>query len=500
MARYSYTDVIDGLCNSSGNTWLPYDQVKTFINRNHGSMSDINSLVNEGTLKLAQKNNQLFITLQRYYQAEIDIVNNVFRIMKAPHSQYSYTELDRLIDRIEQRKNAKLHVNQREAVKKGVNNSFLVLTGGPGTGKTFVLSFINDVIRALMPDTRIDYAAPTGKAARRITESTGFYATTLHSKLRISVDHMEPTPLSKDIRVMTIDEISMLDIWMMLALMQAVQTGTKLILVGDTDQLPSVGPGAILRDLIASGVVPVAALTATFRQAGDSDLFDNIQRIKSGNDHLVSGRDFKIAVPKTGLSAQEILLWMYKQEIKEWDGPENVMCLTPFRKNGDTCSNQLNIKIQDYVNPTGATYRRKDGVCFRKGDLVMQQENRERVANGDIGVVTDVYPGTGVSVKFYDCVKDYGSANISDITLSYAMSIHKSQGSEAKSVVTLLLNEHKQMLQRNLLYTAVTRAKKKCSLLCEPEAVTKAVQTEASSLRVTMLKELLQYKATGKYE
>lgn len=130
----------------------------------------------------------------------------------------------------------------------------------------------------------------------------------------------------------------------------------------------------------------------------------------------------------------------------------------------------------------------------------MQQENRERVANGDIGVVTDVYPGTGVSVKFYDCVKDYGSANISDITLSYAMSIHKSQGSEAKSVVTLLLNEHKQMLQRNLLYTAVTRAKKKCSLLCEPEAVTKAVQTEASSLRVTMLKELLQYKATGKYE
>lgn len=500
MARYHYTDVLDNLCNASGNTWLSYSQVQHFFEKNNETMNSLQPLIKDGTIKLAKKHDIQYLTLAKYYQAEIDIVENIFRILKSPHPHYSDAYLDKVIDQIERKKGAKLHINQREAVKKGVNNSFLVLTGGPGTGKTFVLNFINEAIHYINPKARIDYAAPTGKAARRITESTGFYASTLHSKLQISVDNTTPTPLSKDIYVLNVDEVSMLDIWTMLALMQAIQTGTKLILVGDTDQLPSVGPGAILRDLIASGVIPVAALTATFRQAGDSTLFDNIQRIKNGNAHLTAGDDFKIATPKDGLSAQDILLWMYKQEIKEWGSVENVMCLTPFRQSGDTCSNIINNKIQAYVNPSGATIRRNDGICFRKGDMVMQTENKNNVANGDVGIITDVYPGVGVSVQFCGYGRDYGMSDMAELTLSYAMSIHKSQGSEAKSVVTLLLNEHKQMLQRNLLYTAVTRAKKKCSLLCDPEAVSTAVNSEASCKRITMLKELLQYKITGKYD
>lgn len=500
MVRYSYTDVLDSLCNASGNTWLSYRQVEQVFHRNNQRITSLNPLIQDGSIKLAQKNNTQYLTLRKYYQAEIDIVEHVFRIMGAPHPVYEELHLDSIIDRIEKTKGTTLHIHQRNAVKKGINSSFMVLTGGPGTGKTFVLNFIRDVIRALNPNARIDYAAPTGKAARRITESTGCYAMTLHSKLRITAENMEPTPLSADIAVLTADEISMLDIWTMLALMQAVQTGTKVILVGDTDQLPSVGPGAILRDLIASHVVPVAALTATFRQQGDSILFDNIQRIKNGDHHLEAGEDFQIAIPKAGLSAQEILLWMYKKELKDWGRATDVMCLTPFRQSGDTCSNIINTKIQEYINPTGITYRRDDGCCFRKGDLVMQLENRDHVSNGDVGIVTEVYPDTGITVKYDDYVKDYGNFIMSDITLSYAMSIHKSQGSETHSVVTLLLNEHQPLLQRNLLYTAVTRAKKKCSLLCHQEAVAKAVTNEASSTRTTMLKELLQYKGTGKYK
>lgn len=498
MVTYTCSDVLDRLCNASGNTWLSYGQVQSFAKRQPNILQELEHLVADGSVKTAQKENQKYVTLRKYYQAEIDITNHIYRLVNQPCRKYPDAVLDKIIDQIEADKGAKLHVNQRDAVKKGVNSSFMILTGGPGTGKTFVLNFINETLMRLNPKIRIDYTAPTGKAARRITESTGFYAQTLHSKLRITADNMNPTALSSMIFMLTVDEVSMLDIWVMDALMKAIPNGMRIILVGDTDQLPSVGPGAILRDMIASKVVPVAALTATFRQAGDSTIFDNIMRIKNGNPNLISGDDFQIAV-RNGLSPQEILLWMYKKELKEWGSVSDVMCLTPFRQNGETCSNVMNQKLQAYVNPSGVTYQRSDGMCFRKGDQVMQLQNREQVANGDIGIVTDVYPGVGVTVKYYDCERDYGVNYISDITLAYAMSVHKSQGSEAKSVITVLLDEHAPMLQRNLLYTAVTRAKKNCMLLCDPLAVDTAVKTEASSQRITMLKELLQYKFTGKY-
>lgn len=497
MPLISYESALENLCNSTGNTWMSSSQVESYFKKyNAGSLSMLTPLIQKEKIKVAKKDGQTLLTCSKFYQSEIHVVNNIFRIMKAKIPSYSNDYLDSMIDLIEQDKNTKLHKDQRAAVKKAVNSSFMVLTGGPGTGKTFVLNFIHEVHKLINKNMRIDYTAPTGKAARRITESTGFPATTLHSKLQITADKPTPEALSSDIKLLIVDEISMLDIFIMNALTQAVATGTKLILVGDTDQLPSVGPGAVLRDLINSHVVPTAALTATFRQDGDSILFDNIQRIKKGDAHLISGEDFKIAVPNNGLSPHEILLWLYKQEAKEY-GMENVMCLTPFRRKGIICSNKINIEIQKYVNPTGASFDNGYGTIFRKGDIVMQLNNRELVANGDIGIVNEVYK-TGISVKFIDCEVHYTASTISDLTLAYAMSIHKSQGSEAKSVITTLLPENKIMLQRNLLYTAVTRAKLKHSLLCEPKAIKDAIDNVASNNRITLLQELLIYKATGK--
>lgn len=494
MAQVSYTQFFEMKLASTGNTWLLSSQLDQELKRYGKTLSCLDPLIRDKTIQVAKKEDgTTLLTLTRYKQAEINIVNDIYRILKSPRKTYPEDYLNRLIDEIQKEKGATLDIDQRKAVIKAINSSFMVLTGGPGTGKTFVLSFINAVHKKINQELKIDYAAPTGKAARRITESTGFFASTLHSKLKITKDNFNPEPLSPLINILNCDEVSMLDIFVMEALMKAVRTGQVLYLIGDTDQLPSVGPGAILRDLIASGCVPVAQLTKTFRQEGDSILFDNIQRIKRGEPHLVAGDDFKIAGVPSGMKPRDVLLWLYKKEAAEW-GTDNVMLLTPYRKAGDTCSDILNTEIQKACHHAGPCITKSNGMSFRKGDIVMQTENRSKCANGDVGKVVGIVGNSGLEVEFCDTIVDYNTSNMNDLTLAYAMSIHKSQGSEAKSVVTTLLSEHTAMFQRNLIYTAVTRARSKCSGLFDPDALKKAILTEASCQRVTLLKELLQYK------
>ncbi len=482
---------LNSLCQMMGNTWIYESDLRNYWRKSTGnqSLSVLNDLIKQKEVFVADKNGKTVITISDFYYKEIFIANEIFRIKSYPVKQYEDRVIDPIIDRIERRKGLKLDIGQRDAVKCAVNNSFMILTGGPGTGKTCVLNVINDVLYELDPQMAILYAAPTGKAAKRITESTGFAASTIHSLLRITADNMEPTELNPIFKVLICDEISMLDIATAYAMLKAVPTGFRLYLVGDTDQLPSVGPGAILRDLVNSEAVPVSRLTKTFRQAGDSILFDNIQKIKHGDGHLKSGNDFKIAVPVSSLSKQDLFLYLYRKEVSEW-GVNNVMCLTPYRKQGDTCSDILNKKIQAMVNPTGNCLDYYQTI-FRKNDIIMQLKNREEVVNGDVGKIVQIYKN-GLVCRFDNCEVTYGRDDLSQLTLSYAMSIHKSQGSESKSVVTCLLEEHEAMHQRNLLYTAVTRAKMNCTLLTEISALKKSVENEASGKRVTMLEERLR--------
>lgn len=494
MPQKTVEEVFETLFQSSGNTWITKNMLENFFYKHTKSRSlqSLNPYIRSDRVFVAQKDNELVFSIRKYALAEANIANNIIRIRDAAHATYSDEYLDSLIDEVEKKKNKKLHIGQRQAVKDAVNNLLIVLTGGPGTGKTTVLEFINDVLLLIDKDLQILYTAPTGKAARRITESTGFGASTLHKRLGITEEKMEPTPISKAFQMLTIDEVSMMDTLVAEATFKAVNTGMRLLLVGDIDQLPSVGPGSVLRDLIASGKIAVARLTKTFRQAGDSILFDNILRIQRGDYHLISGDDFKLAVPSSKISDRELLLYLYKKEIEVY-GVHNVMCLTPYRKSGNTCSNIMNTEIQKMVNHNSEHIEDAFHRRFIKNDVVMQLENRDMCANGDVGFISKVYKN-GIRVKYTDSECDYSINQLNQLDLAYAMSIHKSQGSQAKSVVTCLLPEHKAMMQRNLPYTAITRAEKKCTLLCEPEIVKYAIENEASSKRLTMLQEQISKK------
>lgn len=478
------------LCNLNGSTWAEEQLFRRYLLAVYkdSSLEKINPLIENGSIRVTRKNGSIYFSPAPYANGEAKIVENAYRILNAPHKTFKNEEINAAIDKIEKIKGLKLHEGQRNAVKVACNNNLIILTGGPGTGKTCTLNVMNDVITELMGgNIEILYTAPTGKASRRITESTGFPAYTLHKVLGLTQNNYEPKRIDKRYSVITVDEVSMLDVLCANALFKAVETGQKLILVGDTDQLPSVGAGAVLRDLIDSGCIPLAQLTKTFRQAGDSILFDNIQRVKRGNPSLKGGEDFRIAIPKNDIKSRDILLYQYMHNAYTY-GMENVMVLTPMKK-GAMGSDKLNQMIQE--RNTNSEKIILDDKLFKKGDIVMQQINTETVANGDIGIIEKI-DKYGVIVKYIDCECAYSKINIDQIGLSYAMTIHKSQGSEAPSVITCMLPEHEKMSQRNLLYTGITRAKSVCDLICSPEAIKKAVEINSTELRTTMLSDFLR--------
>ena len=453
----------------------------------------VKKAMEQGEIAFAQKDEEQFITTLAIKEMELEIAKNVLRIMNAPATMnFNDKYINKVIDFLEHKKGVKLHENQRMAVIKAVHSQFMVLTGGPGTGKTFVLNFIKDVHKELEKGYLILFSAPSAKASKRITESIGEIATTTHKMLGITPLNTNPTPIHKNVKMVVCDEVSMLDMTIFLSLVKAIRTGCKLILVGDTDQLPSVSYGAILRDLIASQVVPVAQLTKTFRQAGDSILFDNIMRIKNCDHRLIAGDDFNLATIPKGYTTKDILLWMYQKQLEKWD-TKDILCLTPFRKR-ETGSDCLNIDIQKMVNRTGPYVTAPSGMIFRKGDPVMQLDNVDSFSNGEVGFVSNVFNGC-IQVYYPEQEKEtgYDQRNIREITLAYAMTIHKSQGSEAPSVIGLMCKEHKDMASRNLLYTGVTRAKSEFSLLYDSETIKLAVATDGIANRYSFLAEILRF-------
>ena len=266
-------------------------------------------------------------------------------------------------------------------------------------------------------------------------------------------------------------------------------------MVGDVDQLPSVGIGAVLRDMIRSLVIPTTMLTHTFRQDNSSVLFQNIQLVRNGQDNLVKGNDFEPVVLPNGDVSQDCvkrILDSFVKGVKEY-GLEQTVVLLPYRRNG-VCSNLLNNEIQKIVNPKGKGMKHKDKDgnvrIFRLNDPVMQLENRAEIVNGDVGKVVEVND-MSLKVQYSDCTVLYHYRELDQLTLAYAMSIHKSQGSEYKYVIMALLDSHTAMLQRNLIYTGITHAKTKCTVFYQKKALKKAVTTIAEDSRTTQLTEML---------
>lgn len=435
----------------------------------------------------------------RFYYMELNVAKMLHDLNIS--EEVSRERLLERLGKIEDATGLFLDEMQKKAVMEAAKQGILVLTGGPGTGKT---TTINAMIRLFESEgMTILLAAPTGRAAKRMTETTGYEASTIHRLLEVSGNPEEETiggfqrneenPLDTD--VLIIDEVSMVDLPLMNALLKAVMPGTRLILVGDQNQLPSVGPGSVLKDIIASGCFPVVMLTKIFRQAGESDIVVNAHKINRGEPVILDNksRDFFFLKRQEPNVIISVMLTLIQKKLPTYvnAGIYDIQVMTPMRK-GLLGVERLNQILQQYLNPPSPEKSEREYAdrLFREGDKVMQIKNNyqlewkiqtkygltvdkgQGVFNGDMGVVREINTYEETITVEYDEHRQvvYPYSMMDELELAYAITVHKSQGSEYPAVVIPLLQGPRQLYHRNLLYTAVTRAKK-CVTLVGSEAV-----------------------------
>ncbi|MBD5275327.1 MAG: ATP-dependent RecD-like DNA helicase [Bacteroides sp.] len=389
---------------------------------------------------------------------------------------------------------------QQAAINQAMESKIMVLTGGPGTGKTTTTQGIIEAFKAR--GKQILLAAPTGRAAKRMTEATGMEAKTIHRLLEYNpmdgYKRNDENTLEGD--VLIVDECSMIDIMLFYNLMKAIPANMRLILVGDIDQLPSVGAGNVLRDIIDSRQIPVVRLTRIFRQAQSSRIVMNAHAINAGHfPNISNGRqtDFFFIKAEDADSIPGLIVSLVRDRLSRAYGynPKEIQVLTPMQR-GNTGAGNMNIELQSALNPNGDALTR-GGYTFRRGDKVMQIRNNydKNVFNGDIGFITAVDTNERTLSVVYDGrVVEYDVTELDEITLAYAITIHKSQGSEFPIVVMPVTMKHYVMLQRNLIYTGITRAKKICVLVGTTKALAYAIHNQTVSKRNTRLKERLNNK------
>jgi exodeoxyribonuclease V alpha subunit len=440
------------------------------------------------------------VYLAGYYTAETSIAENLRLIVDTPGKTMPYdTEAD--IRRVQQDLNIVLASAQMQAVREALGRKVLVLTGGPGTGKTTIINAIIRITGRRGQKTLL--AAPTGRAAKRMTETCGREARTIHRLLEFSPKEggfkkNSESPLDADLVI--VDESSMIDTLLMHHLLKAVPKSATLILVGDVDQLPSVGPGNVLRDIIDSGFVPVARLNEIFRQSRSSLIILNAHRINDGEfPSFPAGnqtpQDFYFIQMEDPEKVREMIVDMCRDRIPLKFGfrpVDDIQVLTPMHR-GVVGASNLNAELQKHLNPSGDELVRGAKI-FRTGDKVMQIRNNydKDVYNGDIGKVVSINrEDQEITVEYDGKQVVYDFTDLDEIILAYAVSVHKSQGSEYPVVVMPLLTQHYMMLQRNLLYTAITRGKKLVIIIGTRKALAIAIRNNKPQMRYTRLRERL---------
>ncbi|MCL2343183.1 MAG: ATP-dependent RecD-like DNA helicase [Firmicutes bacterium] len=415
-----------------------------------------------------------------------------------------HTNLDVEIAARQKQLQISLAHEQRHAIKTSLTSNLSIITGGPGTGKTLIQRFLLDIYRKEHPNGRIVCCAPTGRAARRMEQCTGYPASTIHKALGLLAGddggYSEPQKLEADF--VLVDEISMLDIYLARHLLNAVPDGCQMVLVGDADQLPSVGPGAVLSELIASGEIPVVKLDRVYRQDSGSRVAVNASLIRHGDKQLEEGVDFKICQSTDFDQSADIIERLYLEEVARC-GVDNVALLTPFRVKTATGRQALNERIRAKINPPAP---HKSEAChgnrlYRLGDKVMQEKNKDNINNGDIGYVTGITKADGdttVTIDFGDGrVAEYDSSELDLLELAYASTVHKSQGAEYQSVIVNLQTAHYKLLKRPLVYTAITRAKERVVVVGDRKALAIAISTVDAEKRGTQLAARIQQILSG---
>lgn len=449
------------------------------------------------------------IYLPAFYYAEAGVAGKLKRLAQAPATDRLWhalmdarqktgnESLSIDVGKIQEKVDMKYDEIQADAIRKAAVSKVMVLTGGPGTGKTTTTQGIIAAYRSF--GLKILLAAPTGRAAKRMTEATGLEAKTIHRLLECKppegYQKNEDNPLDGD--VLIIDECSMIDMILMNALLKAIPEGMRLILVGDIDQLPSVGAGNVLRDIIDSGVFPVVRLTRIFRQAQSSRIIMNAHAINEGKfPDISNGKNtdfFYIEKEDPEEAVQEIVRLVKNNLPRYYKTPWNhIQVLTPMQK-GIVGAANLNLALQEALNPQGDGLRR-GGYLFRTGDKVMQIRNNyeKEIFNGDIGTVESVdLQERTLKVNFDQHIIEYEASELDELVHAYATTIHKAQGSEYPIVVMPVLMNHYVMLQRNLIYTGITRAKKVLVIVGTRKALSYAVRNVTVTKRNTFLKERL---------
>ncbi|MCW2236125.1 SF1B family DNA helicase RecD2 [Azospirillum canadense] len=458
----------------------------------------------EGTVVADTLEGEPCVFLAGLHRAELAIADRLRRLAEG-QVPWPPIDTDKAIPWVEEKAGITLAEGQREALRRAVASKLMVITGGPGVGKTTLVNSILTVLKA--KQLSIALAAPTGRAAKRLSESTGMEAKTIHRLLETDpkaggFKRDETYPLDCDLLV--VDETSMVDVPLMNALLRAVPGRAALLLVGDVDQLPSVGPGQVLGDIIASGAVPVVRLTEIFRQAATSRIIVNAHRINAGQmpDWPRAGTreaeesDFyfvEAATPEVGVAR---VIEIVRDRIPRrfgFDPVRDVQVLCPMNRGG-MGARSLNIELQAVLNPPGELRVERFGWVFGVGDKVMQVENDydKEVYNGDLGIVSAIDPEEGTLTATFDgrpVTYEYGE--LDEIVLAYATTIHKSQGSEYPVVVIPVVTQHYTMLQRNLIYTGVTRGKRLVVMVGQRRALAMAVRGAQGRRRWSKLREWL---------
>lgn len=460
------------------------------------SLTDaFDELIAQGAIKKIDHQEKPFVALTQHYATERSIASRLKELLS--YKMPTTLSLDTIRADIQSwstQSGIALHENQQDAVCTSLTSKVSVITGGPGTGKTTVIK----TILAILKKHKLTYqlAAPTGRAAKRITQSCGAPASTIHRLLEFDASRMsftknETNPLAH--RCIIVDESSMIDIFLAHALIKAVPLDALLIFIGDVDQLPSVGPGNFLHDVIESGIIPTSRFSHIFRQAHGSTIVTNAHRINQGEFPL-KGSDFIFIQEDDPTQLPIHLEALYTHFKRSRITLADTVVLTPMHR-GPAGTQALNHHLQTIINPPSSQQALMyAGISYRVGDRVMQLRNNydKLVFNGDVGVIEKIdIENQQITVNFTDQSILYEKSDMDELTLAYALSIHKSQGSEYPVVIVLCFVQHYILLARNVIYTAVTRAKTLCICIGQPRALGIALSNNRGRERITLLKQFL---------
>lgn len=474
-----------------------------------GFVVAMQNLIKTKKISICSVGNKRFVYLNEGKQCEKNIAIAIKRITMNNTPKISGINVETKIEEVQRELNIELAPKQKEAVRAVLNNSISIITGGPGTGKTTVIRVICMVLKKIQPSVSILLTAPTGRAARRMGEATGgLPSSTIHHRLGLGVTDSDALFTEKAKNTITedvifVDEMSMLDSFVGEQLFTSIGNSSRLIILGDVNQLESVGPGSLLKDLIQSGCITTIKLDKIYRQTGKNSIVENAEKIKCGKTDLIFNNiDFELVKIRNAQEACKHICNIYLNEIeKQGQSLDDVIILSPLRKNTSfTSVDYLNLQLREIINPKTPEkpeifIRKKE---YRVGDKIMSHINDSNadISNGDIGYITKIISGENGPQVYVDFGKgEFLCSNhtLSSMDLSYATTIHKSQGSEFKTVILCISEESENMLGRHLLYTGITRAKKKVIIVGQESAIKKAILTIPEK-RITLQQNwLLKY-------